>query len=297
MFDDGQNDNASIRIINNREIEITGNGWYCLDLDSIAISPDTMLSLDFSNEIEGEIHGVGFDTDQTVSAESMVQFAGSQAWADFNLDDYDTERPNVKHYDIPIGQYFTGTFQYLVIAHDDDSNKNAVASYANLRIYTPTPTTSWADAMGLDIFGEYGLDGDANDDGKTNAYHFGLATNPLSANHQQNDRIHTAANQESNSEYLTLTAPFRLGATFSGNPLASAPVDGVIYTIYGDSDMLAPLSDLTVEEVTPALDTGLPALEDLDDTPGADWEYRSFRIASPLTDAPGFLWIDVSEAP
>lgn len=297
-FDAGQVGNATPKILGSRQLTITGNGWFCLDLTSVTISADTWLSVDFSSAIKGEIHGVGFALDKSVSPESTVQFSGSQAWADANLDDYDAVRPATKHYNIPIGQYFTGTFRYLVFAHDDDANIGSQAQYANIRLYTPTTHTTWADAMGLDPFGDYEPAADANSDGKPNAYHFGLAGNPLSDNHAQSERMSAAAKADVGSDYMTLTVPIRLGATFNGSPLTSAPIDGVIYKIYGDSDLLAPLGDLAVQEVIPALSTGLPSLPDLDETPGADWEYRTFRIATPMAaDEPGFLWIDVSAAP
>jgi len=297
-YDPGQVDNATTEIIGARQIEITGNGWIMIDLTSVDIAADTRLSLDFSNSVEGEIHGVGFDIDDSVNPDSCFQFAGSQDWGDQNLNDYDPERPTVKHYDIPVGQYYTGTYRYLYLVHDDDANIGAVATFANLRIYTPSAATTWADAMGIDVFENSEMGDDANGDGKPNAYHFGLASNPISANRKQGERQITTTEEIASEEYLTITAPFRLGANFSGTPLTSAPVDGIVYTIIGDSDMVAPLGDLNVVEVTPAMDAGLPALDDLDSTPGADWEYRTFRLTTPLgEDAPGFLWIDVSEAP
>ncbi len=83
------------------------------------------------------------------------------------------------------------------------------------------------------------------------------------------------------TDYLTLTLPIRVGASFSGDPLISDATDGLIYSILADTDLEDPW-DLEVVELVPALDTGLPALGDYDGSAGADWEYRTFRLADPF---------------
>ena len=83
-------------------------------------------------------------------------------------------------------------------------------------------------------------------------------------------------------DYVVLTLPVRVGASFSGDPLVSEDIDGVIYSVLADIDLQDPW-DAEVEEVVPALSAGLPTLGDYDGVVGADWEYRTFRIADPFS--------------
>ena len=83
-------------------------------------------------------------------------------------------------------------------------------------------------------------------------------------------------------DYLTLTLPILKGAVFNGGlPLSSSSVSGVSYEILGHVQ-LEGIWSLQVVELLPALDSGLPALGDYDGTPGADWEYRTFRLVDAI---------------
>ncbi len=298
VYVDGQLSNGTHTVYGSRTIEITGNGWFMVDLSNVNITADTVLSFDFQSETEAEIQGIGFDNDLSdLNPQHTVQIWGTQNWADFNLDNYGASSPTEKHYEVPVGSYFTGDFRYLIFVQDDDANENAVSRYSNVRLYVPSAGTIWADAVGIDPLTSAPMAADSNNDGKPNYFHFATATDPMGLGVNEGKSAMSAEEEE--AEYhLTITVPIRLGATFSGTPLTSAPIDGVIYTILGDSDLGAPFGDMSVEEVTPALTSGLPALDDLDDIPGADWEYRTFRLINPVADnAPGFMWISVKEAP
>ncbi|WP_269523020.1 hypothetical protein [Coraliomargarita parva] len=88
----------------------------------------------------------------------------------------------------------------------------------------------------------------------------------------------------------------RTGATFSGDPLESDPVDGVICRVVSATDLKATDPAIVVEEITPVLSDGLPVLGHYDDVSGADWECRSFRMSLPLgTYERGFIWVEVDE--
>ena len=79
--------------------------------------------------------------------------------------------------------------------------------------------------------------------------------------------------------------------------ISSNLVDGIIYSILGDTDLEDPW-DLSVEKLLSALDTGLPALGDYDGVSGADWEYRTFRLSDPFSDLPrAFMNSTVTTAP
>ncbi len=76
-------------------------------------------------------------------------------------------------------------------------------------------------------------------------------------------------------------------------PLTSAPIDGIVYTVYGDDNLQG--TDLSVVEI-PAGDTSMmPALGDYDNDGQADYEYRSFRRDQPTDRLQrGFVWVGMS---
>ncbi len=95
------------------------------------------------------------------------------------------------------------------------------------------------------------------------------------------------------SDHFTITIPVRKGAVFSGSPLTSQAVDGVIFRIHGDDDLAG--SDLAVTENVIADDAGMPALSDYDASAGSDYVYRSFRLAATVSDnGKGFFGVRFS---
>lgn len=302
IYSEGQYSNGQVVLENEgRLLRIMNNGWYMVDLSQVEITADTVLEFDFSNSIEGEIHGIYLDDDASdINEELCFKFTGSQDWGDHDLNDYDSSRPDPKHYKINIGSYYTGTYRYLVFVQDhDDGSSDAVSTFSNVRIYNPSPATVWADARGLDPFEEYSLNSDANGDGRSHAYHFAFDTNPLGDGSDEGKQSQVlAVDPNDGGSYLTLTLPVRAGAIFSGDPLTSAPIDGLVYEIIGDGDLIEPEADLGVEEVWPALSSELPELGDYDAVEGSDWEYRSFRLTTPVdSEDRGFIWVRVLEAP
>ena len=84
---------------------------------------------------------------------------------------------------------------------------------------------------------------------------------------------------------FTITVPVRSGVTLSGAAALTGSVDGVTYFFEGSDDLSAWALD--IDEVTPALSAGLPALP-------TGWEYRSFRAPGPVTaDAADFMRVRV----
>lgn len=126
---------------------------------------------------------------------------------------------------------------------------------------------------------------DPDKDGLSNLLEFALDGDPSTA--AASGKVVSAIHEG----HLVLTLPVRTGATFTGaGPLVSGPLDGVVYTIQGSGDLSAFLSG--VEALPEALDGNLPDL-----TPGGGWEYRSFRLSTPVPGAPaGFLRAEISDA-
>ncbi|RMG13349.1 MAG: hypothetical protein D6728_04875, partial [Cyanobacteria bacterium J055] len=60
-----QDRNSSISFSDDlTQVDIVGNGWKKVDLgNGYTITENTILEFDFQSTAEGEIHGIGFDTD------------------------------------------------------------------------------------------------------------------------------------------------------------------------------------------------------------------------------------------
>lgn len=121
-------------------------------------------------------------------------------------------------------------------------------------------------------------DADADGDGASNFVEFAYAGNPNDGGDTGFRR--TAIVQIEGMDYLTLTLLLRTPFVFTGSGPLTGGRDGVNYTIRGSND-LADFGAGVVE--IPALNVGLPS-------PPADYGYRSFRLAVPVSSAiRGFL--------
>ena len=143
---------------------------------------------------------------------------------------------------------------------------------AGLTVETLSAYESWATSRGLVLGTNAGFLEDPNDDGTPNIQHFAFDTDPL-GNGSTEGKQALSTLEVAGAHYLTFTIPVRVGATFSGFPLQSNEVDGITYEILANTD-LGPTWPLPVVEVIPALDATLPTL--------TDWQYRTFRLASPV---------------
>ena len=99
-----------------------------------------MLEFDFESTLQGEIHGIGFDEDNSPSADRIFRVYGTQNWGIGDYDDYPGS--GIKQYKIPVGQYYTGTGMNLVLANDRDSGVGINSTFSNIRVfeYVPPPT-------------------------------------------------------------------------------------------------------------------------------------------------------------
>ena len=132
-------------------LHLQGNGWKKIDLP-YSVTDETILEFDFRSDSEGEIHGIGFDTDNSVSPETTFQLSGSQDWGLNGHDDYDREVGEWQHYRIRVGDYFTGDFDSLVFVNDHDvSRPDADSLFSNLRVYEEShsePEIHWVQVSG-----------------------------------------------------------------------------------------------------------------------------------------------------
>ena len=105
------------------------------------ITANTVLEVDFSSATQGEIHGIGFDEDDTLTNNVRIfQLHGTQNWGSANHDfDNYAGGGAFTTYTIPVGQYYTGTM-YLVLVNDNDAGSGNDSRFKNVRIYEDVPT-------------------------------------------------------------------------------------------------------------------------------------------------------------
>lgn len=136
-------------------VALTGNTWRALPLN-YTVTSGTVLEFEFSSTGEGEIHGIGFDNNSGASSDLLFQVYGTQNWGETDFDNY-TSGEGWKKYSIPIGQYYTGSYDRLVFSNDNDNGSGSNSSFRNIIIHegdcnTTTviaPPTSLIESDGL----------------------------------------------------------------------------------------------------------------------------------------------------
>ena len=118
-----------------KSLRLNGNTWKAIDLSSISITAGSILEFDFSSSMQGEIHGIGFDTDLSISEAQSFKTYGTQIWGLSDYTNYTTSAPLVKSYKISVGQHYTGDFRYLFFACDQDKlSLSAETFISNIRV-------------------------------------------------------------------------------------------------------------------------------------------------------------------
>ena len=96
------------------------------------VTANTVVEFDFTSTSQGEIHGVGFDEDNTLSSNRIFKVHGTQ---NYGITDFDNYAGGTTTYSIPVGQYFTGSAMYLVLVNDNDAGSGNNSTFSNVRVY------------------------------------------------------------------------------------------------------------------------------------------------------------------
>ena len=118
---------------NGTTLHLDGNTWKQIEL-SYNLTASTMLEFDFKSNTQGEIHGIGLDTDLNSDEPHALKIFGTQAWGVRTYDNYDTLSA-WKHYVLPVGAHYTGAVKYLFFINDDDAASSGDSYFKNIRIY------------------------------------------------------------------------------------------------------------------------------------------------------------------
>lgn len=122
-------------------LHLAGNTWKQIKFP-YDITPDTILEFDFRSPKQGEIHGIGFDTNLFPTRRFTFQLYGTQSrgWDQFR--DYDGSQSGWQHYRIPIGEFYTGSFKHLFFINDHDvRHPDAESYFSNVKVYEATDDT------------------------------------------------------------------------------------------------------------------------------------------------------------
>jgi hypothetical protein len=119
-------------------VTLANNTWKRVELPSTCtVTSDTVLAFEFRGHDQGEIHGIGFDDSRSVTAGHVFKLWGTQGWG---IDDYETYQAGDgwRGYVVPVGEHYTGSFDHLVFANDDDDEQMAVSNFRNVSVYEDT---------------------------------------------------------------------------------------------------------------------------------------------------------------
>ena len=114
-----------------------GKSWNKLDINNYNITNNTVLKFEFQSNAEAEIQGIGFDNDDVISngdRTNLFQVSGTQDWG-IELENSYTIGSGWQTYQVNVGDYISGEFDYLTLVSDDDaSNSKAQSQFRNISL-------------------------------------------------------------------------------------------------------------------------------------------------------------------
>ncbi len=131
---------------------LTDNTWRRTNT-KYTITANTVLEFEFQSTSQGEIHGIGFDSDNSLTSAQIFQLYGTQNWGNR---DFDYVPSGYTSFSIPIGDYYTGNEMYLVLVNDFDNGSGNTSSFRNVRIFESGTTPTCTD--GIQNGDETGID-------------------------------------------------------------------------------------------------------------------------------------------
>ena len=116
------------------QLTLTGNNWKTVAVD-YDITANTVIALDFSSTIKGEIHGLGFANNGRLYSRTIFNLFGTQTWWGLHPVKYDGSG-ETRSITIPVGEFFQGKFEDLIFIMDNDVASSVSDSvFSNVIIY------------------------------------------------------------------------------------------------------------------------------------------------------------------
>ena len=132
-FESSQDEDGTYTVLDGGDtLKLTNNTWKRIDYD-YEINDSTILTFEFKSTSEGEIHGIGLENDNGQTSDRIFHVFGTQNWGERDFDTYQLGDGWVR-YEIPVGDYYTGSATYLVFVNDDDSDASGTSSFRNVRV-------------------------------------------------------------------------------------------------------------------------------------------------------------------
>ncbi|MEM8996402.1 MAG: serine protease, partial [Acidobacteriota bacterium] len=131
----GQDNSAQVSVQSGGDaIQLSANTWRrTTSSTTFTVTANTVIEFDFSSSAQGEIHGIGFDADNTLSSDRIFKVHGTQNWG---ITDFDNYAGGTASYSIPVGAYFTGSNMRLVLVNDKDAGTlNNTSTFSNVRVF------------------------------------------------------------------------------------------------------------------------------------------------------------------
>ena len=118
-------------------LRLVGNRWQQIELN-YTITSDTVLEFDFQSGAQGEIHGIGFDTDLSYGSERTFQLYGTQNWGIQDFNNY-PGGGGIQHYRIPVGDFYIGFMPYFFFTMDHDvTSPTGESVFSDIKVYEDT---------------------------------------------------------------------------------------------------------------------------------------------------------------
>ncbi len=117
-------------------VNLSGNAWKKISLP-YDVKATTVLEFEVQGRNAGEIIGISLDEDNDHTNSTRVFHLGGSQSSPSDMFSVSPKyvSPGAKTYIIPVGQFFTGTTNYLGFVCDDDLDGNGNVTFRDIRIY------------------------------------------------------------------------------------------------------------------------------------------------------------------
>jgi len=112
-------------------LSLVNNTWKYIPIN-YTVTSNTVIAFDFSSTSQGEIHAIGFENNNTLTASQYFKVHGTQNYGITNFDNYSS---GTTSYTIPVGNFYTGAMDRLVFINDNDTGSGNTSIFSNVRIY------------------------------------------------------------------------------------------------------------------------------------------------------------------
>lgn len=149
------NDDGIYSFVNDNTVLLEENTWRALLLD-YDVTANTVVDFEFQSTSQGEIHGIAFASNTSATSSQTFKVHGTQNWGITNFDNYSGS--GWVTYSIPVGTFYTGSFDRLVFVNDNDNGSGNNSYFRNIVIHEGDCPASNANLFTTTEEGSLGLE-------------------------------------------------------------------------------------------------------------------------------------------